>query len=184
MTPDLIISWTVRLALICYAVSAALMLLQSPHPRIHATIRMLWTAGAILFIAHVAAAFHFTHHWSHTAAVLSTASETQKLLGLAFGEGIWFSYLFVLLWTADAAWSWLSYSAWQQRPPAATLALHAYLFFIAFNGAVIFESGPTRPLGILVTLLLALVWIRNRKPPIHRTRPGTHTDPGPAHADH
>ena len=164
MTPDLIISWTVRLALICYAISAALMLSRSTHPRAVASIRSLWTAGALLFIAHVAAAFHFAHHWSHAAAVATTAAETQELLGMAFGEGIWFSYLFVLLWTADAAWSWLGYSSWKNRPPAATLALHAYLFFIAFNGAVIFESGPTRPFGITVTLLLAFAWLRIRKP--------------------
>lgn len=164
MMPNLIISWTVRLALICYAISAVLMLRRSTHPRIPALLRLIWTAGALLFIAHVAAAFHFTHHWSHAAAVVTTADETQKLLGLAFGEGIWFSYLFVLLWTADAAWSWLNCSSWSNRSRAVTLALHFYLFFIAFNGAVVFESGPTRPLGILVTLLLAVAAIRMRKP--------------------
>jgi hypothetical protein len=49
------------------------------------------------------------------------------------------------------------------------MALHAWLFFIAFNGAVIFEAGPTRPAGILVTLLFAVLAARrlrqaNRQP--------------------
>jgi hypothetical protein len=156
MPPALLISWTVRLALLCYAISTLLLLVRPASPSLTLRIRPLWSLGALLFIAHVAAAFHYTHHWSHVSAVRSTAAETQQLLGIAFGQGIWFSYLFVLLWTADAAWSWLRPLSWKNRSRRTTLVLHSYLFFIAFNGAVIFEAGPTRPLGILVTLLLIL----------------------------
>jgi hypothetical protein len=35
--------------------------------------------------------------------------------------------------------------------------VHAYLFFIAFNGAIVFESGPTRWVGIPATLGLAVL---------------------------
>jgi hypothetical protein len=159
-----VVSWTVRLALICYTAATVLSLLRPVADQQRRLVRLLWTAGALLFIAHVAAAFHYKHHWSHAEAVQSTAAQTEQLIGLAFGEGLWFSYLFVLLWTVDAAWSWIHPDSWQNRKPAITLALHAWLFFIAFNGAVIFESGPTRPAGILVTALLAvLAWRRLRQ---------------------
>lgn len=156
----LLISWTVRIALLCYAVATVITLLQPAT--IHRTqiLRPLWTAGALLFVAHVTAAFHFEHHWSHAQAVQSTAIQTEQLIGIPFGQGLWFSYLFVLLWIADAAWSWIQPSKWLNRRPTITLALHAWLFFIAFNGAVVFEAGPTRPAGILVTALLAGLALR------------------------
>ena len=161
MSPgSLLISWTVRLALLCYTAATVVSLLWPPARRRTLIVRPLWTAGALLFIAHVAAAFHYRHHWSHAAAVQSTAAETAELIGIAFGEGLWFSYLFVLLWTADAAWSWIHSDSWQNRRPAVTRALHLWLFFIAFNGAVVFESGPTRPAGVFVTLLFLLLAIR------------------------
>ena len=34
------------------------------------------------------------------------------------------------------------------------VALHVFLFFIAFNGAIVFESGPTRHAGIAACVLL------------------------------
>jgi hypothetical protein len=151
----LLISSTVRIALLCYAAATLINLVQPATVHRLRIVRPLWTAGAMLFVAHVAAAFHFEHHWSHAEAVQSTAFQTEQLIGVAFGQGLWFSYLFVLLWSADAAWSWIQPSAWLNRRPTITLALHAWLFFIAFNGAVIFEAGPTRPAGILVTALFA-----------------------------
>ncbi|MFM7059312.1 MAG: hypothetical protein ACKO2P_20550 [Planctomycetota bacterium] len=161
-----VVSWTVRLALLCYTAATVISLLQPVSGQRTRTriVRPLWTAGALLFLAHVAAAFHFEHHWSHAAAIQSTAVQTEQLIGVAFGEGLWFSYLFVLLWTVDVAWSWIHADSWQNRTPAITVALHAWLFFIAFNGAVIFESGPTRPAGMLVTGLLAGLAFRRLRP--------------------
>ena len=156
----LLISWTVRLALLCYTAATVISLLRPPAQRRTLIVRPLWTAGALLFIAHVAAAFHYRHHWSHAAAVRSTAAQTEELIGIAFGEGLWFSYLFVLLWTADAAWSWIDSDSWQKRRPAVTRALHLWLFFIAFNGAVVFESGPTRPAGVFVTIVVLVLAVR------------------------
>ncbi|MFM8728389.1 MAG: hypothetical protein ACKON9_25095, partial [Planctomycetaceae bacterium] len=123
-------------------------------------LRFLWTAGCALFLVHVAAAFHYVHNWSHQAAVQTTATETQQLLGIAFGEGLWFSYAFVLLWLLDTLWWWISDTTWQRRPRALNFALHGYLLFIAFNGAVVFEAGPTRLVGLLVTPLLLFLMFR------------------------
>ena len=150
-----LISASVRLALLCYAATVAGRLLGFRGRK----IRFLWTVGCLLFIVHVAAAFHYVHHWSHQAAVRTTATETRQLLGVAFGEGLWFSYVFVLLWLADAVWWWSSATSYLQRPRWLNLALHGYLLFIAFNGAVIFEAGPTRLFGLLITPLLLVMMI-------------------------
>jgi hypothetical protein len=151
-----LISASVRLALLCYAATVAGQLLGF-HGK---WLRFLWTAGCALFLVHVAAAFHYVHNWSHQAAVQTTATETQQLLGIAFGEGLWFSYAFVLLWLLDTLWWWISDTTWERRPRALNFALHGYLLFIAFNGAVVFEAGPTRLVGLLVTPLLLFLMFR------------------------
>lgn len=162
-----LISASVRLALLCYATTVAGQLLGCREK----WLRILWTIGCGLFLVHVAAAFHFVHNWSHQAAVQTTAAETRQLLGIAFGEGLWFSYAFVLLWLLDTIWWWTAADNWRRRPRALHITLHSYLLFIAFNGAIVFEAGPTRFVGILVTpLLLLLIFLRLRK---SRTHTGT-----------
>ncbi len=155
-----IIHTTVRAALVCYALTVLLLLMGIRKRQL---VRGLWTAGCLAFVAHVAAAFQFEHHWSHSAAIRSTAEQTQALIGWAFGEGLYFSYLFMLLWILDVAWYWMSPRTYESRPRWMQLALHCYLFFIAFNGAVIFESGVTRPTGIIVTLVLFSVLLFARR---------------------
>src|SRR6185503_10143401 len=86
------------------------------------------------------------------AAYLDTAKQTQEKIGFAFGGGIYFSYLFLALWVADVAWRWLSPAS---RPLWLDGPLHAYMFFIAFNGAIVFEGGISRWAGIIACLLLA-----------------------------
>ena len=59
----LLTKWTVRLALICYALCVADELTFPPAIVGHEV--HLWTLGCALFVVHVACAFHFYHHWSH-----------------------------------------------------------------------------------------------------------------------
>src|SRR5207247_4306515 len=47
------------------------------------------------------------HRWSHAVAWRHTAERTQDLLGVAVGDGIYFSYLFLVLWIIDVVWLWL-----------------------------------------------------------------------------
>lgn len=154
MIGTLLTQWTIRLALACYVAYAAGALVR-PGPRWQPIGRWLWTLGCLLFLAHVACAMQFTHGWSHASAFEKTARETRALLGVEFGAGIYFSYLFLLVWTGDVLWSWLSPTAYAARPRWTTLAIHAYLLFIAANGAIVFEDGPTRPLGMVASVMLA-----------------------------
>jgi hypothetical protein len=179
MLGALLTKWTIRLALVCYVVYLAgwLASFNARRPR---TARAIWTVGCVLFDVHVACAFHFFHHWSHSAAWRNTAERTERLLGVAVGDGIYFSYFFLVLWIFDVLWLW-----WPSRTiatpsrgrgenragaratgvpmtiriraetPAWRVAVHVFLLFIAVNGAIVFESGPTRWAGLAAGLLLA-----------------------------
>jgi hypothetical protein len=158
--------WTIRLALICLAVRLAGQLRFGRWPRWFVWSRGIWTLGYACFVLHVACAFHFDHAWSHALAFESTAEQTQQMLGVRFGEGIYFSYLFTILWGADVFWQWAAPESYQRRSTWLGATVLAYMAFIAFNGAVIFEGGVTRWIGIPVTAALAVAWVvaiaRNR----------------------
>jgi hypothetical protein len=186
---ELLTKWTIRLALACYvAYLAGWLLVDSKRPAHRArwprTARAIWTLGCVLFVVHVACAFHFYHHWSHTAAWQTTAQETEQLLGVAFGDGIYFSYLFLVLWVLDVAWLWLRpernevANGTPREPPTGDatavpqpcvsllqtplwrVLVHIFLFFIAVNGAVVFEHGPTRWAGLAACLTAGYLAMR------------------------
>lgn len=161
MVGTLLTHWTIRLALLCYVayVTGHLWSQETSH-RFAKALRILWTIGCLFFCAHVFCAFAFYHHFSHQEAFDKTATETKAMLGYAFGEGIYFSYLFLVIWIADVIWQWLPRSIARPLPAAWTLTIHAYIFFIALNGALIFEGGVTRWFGIPLTALLLFVAIR------------------------
>ena len=157
MLGELLTQWTIRLALALYvAWLAGWLSLRSP--RWPSVARWIWTAACGLFLVHVACAFHFYHGWSHAAAWEDTARQTEAMLGAAFGEGIYFSYAFMALWVLDVIWSWIATTPHRTAWPR--LLVHAFLFFIAFNGAIVFEAGPTRWAGLAACLLLAGLAVR------------------------
>ena len=153
---------TVRIALVCYAIVAGLLLAGCQGRQWRNLLRPMWTLGCVAFVAHVIAAFHYAHHWSHKDAIESTARQTQQLIGWAFGEGLYFSYLFLLVWVADVLFWWLRPAGYESRPAWLKYGIHGYLFFIAFNGAVIFESGVTRMGGIVAIVGFAAIVVRRR----------------------
>ncbi|MCO6457165.1 MAG: hypothetical protein J5I93_17860 [Pirellulaceae bacterium] len=178
----LLTRWTIRLALALYALYLASRLASAPGERPRPWQRHVWTAACASFLVHLAAAMHFYHGWSHQAAVDDTARQTEALLGVAFGEGIYFSYVFAALWLADVLWWWVGPASYLARGRWLEWGVHAYLFFIAFHGAVVFESGPTRWGGLLVTSILAALVLRRlvaRSPlvPAARSHPSSPEHP-------
>ncbi len=151
--------WTIRLALLCLVSRWGIELFQR-NLRGFQLARAFSTVGCLLFIAHVTAAFHFYHFWSHAAAFEKTAQETEAMLGMRFGFGIYFSYLFLLIWLGDTLWQWLAPENYRNRSRGVRLAVVLYLAFIALNGALVFEAGVTRTVGIPITLgLLAALLV-------------------------
>src|SRR5436190_19630563 len=104
--------------------------------------RWLNTAGCAAFLAHVAAAFHFYHHWSHAAAYADTARQTAEFSGWNWGGGLYLNYLFAVLWLGEVIWSWVSPASYVDRSRAISRAIRGFFIFMIFNGAVVFARGP------------------------------------------
>jgi hypothetical protein len=148
--------YTVRLALLYYAVAATLMLLLHRDEWLAGTgrgrlARWCWTLAWSSYLVHLAMAFHHYHHWSHADAV----EHTRAVAGV--GEGIYCSHLFTLLWTADVAWWWLWPRRYAARSPWTDRVLHAFMAFIIFNGMVVYEAGLIRWCGVTLFAGLAVV---------------------------
>jgi hypothetical protein len=150
---------TIYIALVCLAIRIYCVLTNRVGSERFA--RQVNTWGCLFFCLHVLCAFAFFHNWSHASAFEVTAKRTDEMLGIRFGEGIYFSYVFLILWILESLWHWLSVLSYAQRPRFITWSIWLYLAFIAFNGAVIFEAGITRWLGVPVSLYLVFVALSN-----------------------
>jgi hypothetical protein len=125
--------------------------------------RLLNTAGCDAFLAHVACAFHFYHHWSHAAAYADTARQTAEFSGWTWGGGLYINYAFAFVWLGDAVWSWANPNAYFQRPNWVTWTVRGFFLFMIFNGAVVFVHNVARWFGLILCLTLAACWWVRRK---------------------
>lgn len=149
------------MALLLYLLSTAQELRRGRNDSVAA---YSWLAGSLVFLSHVFFAFYYHHEMSHQAAFANTAARTEEALGFAFGFGIYFSYLFTVLWLGDAIWRVAAAESYAARAGWLHAGIHLYLFFIAINGAAVFESGVTRwGAGIGCLILLVLAWRRRRE---------------------
>lgn len=141
--------WTVqtaRAAMVVYAV--ALWFRIGMRTREVAIARTAWTIGLIVFVVHVAVAFDVYHQWSHADAFERTHQQS------GFGEGIFVSYLFTLVWAGDVFWWWIRPASYVGRSTWISTTVHWFLAFIAINGTIVFAGGPVRWFGIAATGLL------------------------------
>jgi hypothetical protein len=124
--------------------------------------RLLWTAGAMLALAHSLAAFATFYDGSHAIARQETARQTAALTGIEFSGGIYVNYLFLAVWAGDAVWWWLAPSAYASRPRWLSIAIRGFIFFIIVNGAVVFADGWARVLGAIATTTVVASWFLKR----------------------
>ena len=89
----------------------------------HGTVR-LDLQLALIFLIHVALAFHLVHHWSHQHAW----DHTQQISG--YGDGLYLNYAVVVVWTLDVMWWWLRPGSYLQRPRWLVWAVHGLLLFV------------------------------------------------------
>lgn len=116
-------------------------------------ISVLWATGAVLSLIHAWCAFAYFHESSHVVAFESTANKVEALFGFRFGYGIYFNYLFNLIWIVDAAW-WITMpKTYQARNSTFDWTIDGFLLFIAINGAVVFAPAVA---GIFSGLILIL----------------------------
>jgi hypothetical protein len=145
---------TIRLSLACYLAALLMMLRLNSGDWPAATLpgrlaRWFWTWAVVAFLVHLAMAFHYYHDWSHTHAF----EHTREVSG--WGEGLYVSYTFTVLWMMDAVWWWAWPNSYAARGRALHWTLHAFLIFIAFNGTVVYETGAIRWAGLVGTGTLA-----------------------------
>jgi hypothetical protein len=149
--------YTVRLALVYYVLALNFMLVLDPTEWLATTTprgritRWFWTLAWITYLVHLGMAFHYYHHWSHAHAI----EHTQEVSG--FGNGIYFSHLFTLVWGADVLAWWLGPQAYAARSPRFGRCLHAFMLFIVFNATIVYEEGPIRWAGMALFAELAAV---------------------------
>ena len=120
-----------------------------------AGFRAWWTLACVAYLAHVVVAFHAFHHWSHDHAV----AHTQEQSG--FGQGVWVSYLFTLLWPIEVAACWLTpdrrLPGWLER------TWHGFMAFLLFNGAVVFAHGASFVFGVVAFGVLFALWANGKR---------------------
>lgn len=160
---ELLTRGSVWLALVAYALGAAMMLLSRGRARWVAGARWVWTMGCVLFLVHVGCAFGFYHGWSHAAAYHETARQTAEMTGVRWGGGLFLNYVFALAWVADVLWWWLAPERYAHCSRRLAAVWHGFFFFMVFNGAVVFAKGPVRWLGVLICGALAGLWWRGRQ---------------------
>lgn len=122
---DLLIAWTIRLALVCFLLALIMWALEGWYRSKSGTdeptraggslvgcaswqsgARWLWTFGFLFFVGHVFAAFQFHFSWSQQQAFAETARQTRELLGVDFAGGLLFNYFFLIAWLTDLAVLW------------------------------------------------------------------------------
>ena len=125
--------------------------------------RWLNTAGCVAFLAHVACAFQFYHHWSHATAYVETARQTAEFSGWNWGGGLYINYFLALVWLGEVVYFWANLNGYLQRPNWVTWTVRIFFLFMIFNGGVVFVHNAARWFGLLLCVTLAGCWWWRRK---------------------
>jgi hypothetical protein len=158
MRGEFITRATIWLAIAAYVGGTVIFVFKSAWD---AAVRLLWTIACASLIAHFASAFQFHHGWSHQAAYLDTARQTEEMFGVNWGGGLFINYLVLIVWIVDISWWWLrGLDSYRRRPWPLMIAWHGFLIFIIFNATVVFGHGIIRWLGGVASLILVFAWIR------------------------
>jgi hypothetical protein len=163
--------WTIRAAAVLYAVSAIAWITRRDRGA-----RLTWTFACFLYLAHVVCAFNFYHHWSHSAAYEDTSRRTAEFLGMYWGGGIYFNYIFTILWVMDVIWWWSGLACYRNRPRWMHATVHTFFAFMFFNATVVFAAGPVRWLGLAATATLMFIWWQRRSSHAGRASGNTGTN--------
>ena len=155
MIGDGLLRGSIALATIAYAAAEWI---RFRRPAAWRAARTAWTAGLLLLVLHVAAAFHARHGWSHRRALDATAAQTAALTGLDWGGGLYINYAFVTLWAADAVAWWRNPAAYAARSRVLTTVITATFLFMFVNGAIVFAHGAMRWLGAAAVASVAYAW--------------------------
>lgn len=157
MFDEFLIRWTARLAVACYA--ARVICDAGPQARSTSRIaRSWWTIGCIIFVVHVATAFHFAHHWDHAAAFAQTARRTAEMTGWNSGIGLYVNEVFLCLWLADTI-LWRRNIAWPHNRRA-YWTVQAIFAFLMFQATAVFGPPFWKPVNVALIAVVTVQLLR------------------------
>lgn len=161
-----VVRWTVRVSVTFYLVFLVVAF-ASPDDRRASLLRLIWSLGLSFFLLHLLAAFQFVHNWSHQNAWDHTAEQTFEMTGLRWGGGVYFNYLFTVIWFFDVLLWWLKGSQWRTSHVSYRYFVHCYFAFIVFNATVVFGPLFWRyiAVGLGLWTVFTLLWKRGKGPP-------------------
>lgn len=171
---ELLIVWSARLVVLCYALRIAADLLIFDGPQRERWTRLVWTIGCLIYLVHIILAFHFLHNWSHTAALAHTSRRTYDVVGIDWGGGLYINYGFTLFWIADIVWWWIRAAKNQPTPLVVFWMVHAIFGFMMLNATVVF--GPPFWKWIFLAAAILLVSARILIPRDPHLRAATEID--------
>lgn len=158
MWGETIIRWTARLAVACYVGRILCDAADGPDRKRQGPARLWWTAGCLIFLVHVAAAFHWEHHWNHASAFDYTARRTTKMTGWNSGIGLYINEAFLVLWLVDTI-AWWRNPLWPQHR-VAYWTVQSVFAFLMFQATAVF--GPPFWKPVTATVLVCLIWLATR----------------------
>lgn len=168
MIGDLLTRWTIRIALGCWVAGCGLEMSRDNTRR--GPLQMwLWVVGCVFYWLHVLAAYHYFHDWSQQAAFESVRQQSAEVVGVGFGYGIIFNWLFGFVWIADCLWLWLRHRSVgretnEPRGNRWHIAAQAFMLFMWLNGAIVFATGAIRwvSIGLFTALIVRFVLTRKQ----------------------
>lgn len=161
--------WSARLAMCAYVAAivrrlhANSIVTESQSTRSLTTGRGLWTTACGLLALHIAVAFQLVHGWSHERAFHATARQTEQLLGVASGWGLYVNYACLLVWLADVIGWWLAPASRATRSRWLFALTDGFLAFIVVNATIVFGSPTTRWVSGAIAVALVVMWWRFRR---------------------
>ncbi len=126
------------------------------------TTASLWLVGALLSLCHSLGSLATFHHGSQSMAIEATAQQTQELIGIRVGAGHFVNYAFDLVWLADAMVRMISPAIYSKLPKGYRYGTNGFLIFMAINGAIVFQSGWIRAIGLACVTMLLLLSLQRR----------------------
>ncbi len=109
--------------------------------------------GLVFYILHIFAAYEFHYQWSHAVALSETARQTAEVTGWESGVGLYFNYALAAILASDLAFQYI-----RGKRPLPRI-VDGLVFFMIFNGAVVFGNGAVRLYGAILCGVIAAAWI-------------------------
>ncbi len=160
MIGEFLVRWTARIAVACYIARLACDSGHNGGIDSQKIARIWWSIGCATFVLHVIVAFHFIHHWSHTAAFDATAKRTAEMTGWNSGFGLYINEAFLLLWLTDTFFWWQDVSWPRHRRIYWTV--QSVFAFLMIQATAIFGPPFWIPVVVLVIAILSIRAFRTK----------------------